>query len=106
MISLRRFARHIFARRIAVATIAFAAAGTAFASEHHGTVQFAGLPLPGASIVASQNEKRLGTLSGFDGKYSFPDLADGVWHLRVEMLCFATAEQDVTVASNGETPVF
>ena len=76
-----------------------------FASEHHGTVRFAGLPLPGATVTASQGAQRVGTVTGMNGAYSFPDLADGVWNLQVDMLCFASAKQDVTVGGASEAPV-
>src|SRR5689334_21026856 len=73
------------------------------ASEQRGRVTFGGLPVPGATITATQGEQKIGAISDAQGWYSFPDLADGVWTIRVEMLCFATNQQDVTVAP-GATP--
>ena len=74
------------------------AAGLAGA-EHKGTVKFGGLPVPGSTITAVQGDKKFVTVTGLDGSYSFPDLADGVWSMQVEMLCFAPVRQDVTVSA-------
>ncbi len=79
--------------------VVLAAAFVAHAAEHRGVVTFGGLPLPGASITASdRNGKKETAISGPDGIYSFPDLASGTWTLRVEMLCFEPAEREVTIA--------
>jgi trimeric autotransporter adhesin len=77
------------------------AAATIDAAEHHGNVKFGGLPVPGATVTATQGEKRLSTITTQQGVYTFADLADGAWKIRVEMLCFVPLEQDVTVAANG-----
>ena len=92
-------------RVVARVLVAAAMVVSAIAAEHHGTVRFAGLPLPGATVTASQGETKVGRVTGMNGVYTFPDLADGVWGLRVEMLCFATAQLDVTVGASGEGPV-
>lgn len=79
--------------------ILLAAAGL-FAAEHHGVVSFAGLPVPGATVIASQADKdgrKVEAATGLDGSYSFPDLADGLWTVQVEMLCFTTLRKDLTV---------
>ncbi|MGI8742058.1 MAG: TonB-dependent receptor [Bryobacteraceae bacterium] len=66
------------------------------ASEHHGQVTFGGLPLPGATVTAlpagGDEQRNLSTITDQQGMYSFPDLADGVWTIRIEMQCFAPAE--------------
>ena len=56
------------------------------AAEHHGVIKFAGLPVPGATVTATMGDKKMVAVTGPDGLYSFPDLADGVWNLQVEML--------------------
>ena len=71
------------------------------AAEHHGQVRFGGLPVPGATVSAVQGGNRIATITDPEGKYSFPDLADGAWSIQVEMLCFSTARQDVTVAAGA-----
>lgn len=74
-----------------------------FATEHKGTVKFAGLPVPGATVTASQGasqgDRKVTVVTNPDGTYSFPDLADGAWTVEVEMLCFAPVKQTVTVAA-------
>ena len=68
------------------------------ASEQRGRVTFGGLPVPGATITATRGGQKFGAISDAQGWYSFADLADGRWTVRVEMLCFATIQQDVVVA--------
>jgi hypothetical protein len=70
-------------------------------SEHHGTVKFGGLPLPGAAVTAKQGDKSFSAITDFDGHYSFADLPDGAWSLRVEMPLFSPLEQEVTVAAGA-----
>ena len=76
----------------------------AVAAEHRGVVKFGGLPLPGASVTATQGEKTLGAITDIQGGYSFADLPDGVWKMHVEMLCFEPMEQDVTVKAGEAGP--
>ena len=71
------------------------------AAEHHGTVKFGGLPVPGATITASAGEKSLTAVTDQQGVYSFADLADGAWSLQVSMPCFATLKREVTIAANS-----
>jgi trimeric autotransporter adhesin len=74
------------------------------AAEHHGQVKFGGLPMPGATVTASQGDKKLVTVSDAQGVYSFPDLPEGVWTIEVEMLCFVPVKQEVTVGSEAAIP--
>jgi len=70
------------------------------ASEYYGQVTFGGLPVPGATITATQGSQKLIAISDQQGSYSFADLADGTWKIEVEMQCFSTIEQTVTIAPN------
>jgi hypothetical protein len=79
----------------------FVAAASLGAAENNGVVRFAGLPLPGATITASQADKQFTAISDSQGAYSLDDLTDGVWTIRVEMLCFAPMVREVTVAPNA-----
>src|ERR1700691_4696219 len=81
--------------------VALSAALCLNASEQHGTVKFGGLPVPGATVTATQGDKKLTVITDPQGAYSFPDLADGSWSIEVDMLCFATIKQDVTVAAGA-----
>jgi hypothetical protein len=71
------------------------------ASEHYGQVTFNGLPVPGATVTASQAEKRFITVTDLQGLYLFPDLTDGTWAMQVGMLGFALVQQDVIVGHNA-----
>jgi hypothetical protein len=77
--------------------------GLGWASEYHGQVLFNGLPVPGATVTATQGAKKVVVTTDALGNYSFADLADGTWTITVDMLCFQTAKQDVAVTVN--TPV-
>ena len=63
------------------------------ASEHHGIVKSAGLPVPGVTVTAIKGDKKVVTTTDEQGVYSFPDLADGVWTIEMDMLGFAKASQ-------------
>jgi trimeric autotransporter adhesin len=81
-------------------------AATLSATEYHGQVQFAGLPVPGATVTAISGDKKTTVLSDDRGQYSFPDLADGPWTIDVQMLCFEPVKKDVTVGANAEPITF
>jgi hypothetical protein len=49
-------------------------------------------------ITATQGSKTFVALSYEDGSYSFPDLPDGTWKIKIAMTDFATLEQAVTVS--------
>src|SRR4249920_2419603 len=74
------------------------------ASEHHGAVKFAGLPVPGATVTATMGDKKLVAITDPAGVYSFPDLPEGVWNIQVEMLCFTTLKMEVASAANAPSP--
>ena len=76
------------------------------ASPHHGVVTFGGLPLPGATVTVTQGDKKLVAVTDQQGAYSFPDLADGIWKIQVEMLCFTTLNQEIGITSEAPSPVW
>jgi Carboxypeptidase regulatory-like domain len=73
------------------------------AAEHRGIVRFSGLPVPGAMVTASQDNIRMVAITDEQGVYRFPDLADGLWTIHVEMPCFAPIQRDIDV--RPEVPV-
>jgi len=91
--ALHRFST-LFLRFLAV----WVAVAGLIASEHHGTVRSAGLPVPGATVTATRDSESHVTTTDDNGRYSFPDLKDGVWKIEVEMLGFAKVSNDVGVA--------
>ena len=68
------------------------------AAEHHGTVKFGGIPVPGASVTATKDDKKHVTTTDENGRYAFPDLADGVWRIDIEMMGFAKLSNEIGVA--------
>ena len=88
------------------AALAWLAVSGLAAAEHHGQVNFNGLPVPGATVTATGGDKKFVAVTDQQGAYSFPDLADGVWTIQVEMLCFATIKQEVAVAPDAPSPVW
>src|SRR5262245_33863037 len=65
-------------------------------SEHHGQVMFAGVPVPGVTVLATQGEKKFVAVTDQSGAYSFPELTDGPFTIQVEMLGFSTIQQEVS----------
>jgi hypothetical protein len=78
------------------------------AADQYGRVTFADLPVPGASVTATQSgtSTKRATVTDQQGVYHFANLDDGAWTIRVEMLGFAAATQDVTVPSTAPPPTF
>jgi hypothetical protein len=72
----------------------------AAASEYRGQVIFSSLPVPGATVTATQGAARFTVVTDQQGIYSFPDLKDGTWTIEIQMLCFSTMKQDVLIAPN------
>jgi trimeric autotransporter adhesin len=68
------------------------------AVEDHGNVKFGGTPVPGATITATQGDKKVVTITDAQGNYAFPDLAPGVWTIQVDMTAFEPMKRDITIA--------
>src|SRR5215217_4522303 len=78
--------------------LACALATSVSAASHVGQVVTAGnVPVPGALITATQGDRRLTATTDGQGAYSFSNLAEGAWVIRVEMLGFVTDESIVTI---------
>jgi hypothetical protein len=71
------------------------------ASEHSGQVFFAGLPVPGVTVTATQGKTKLASVTDQQGLYHFADLPAGVWTLTTEMTGFSPMTREVTVAPNA-----
>ena len=74
------------------------------ASETHGVVKAGGQPVPGATVTATQADKKVVTSTDDAGFYSFPELADGTWTITVEALGLVTSVKDVGVISGIPGP--
>ncbi len=76
------------------------------ANEHVGLVTLGGLAVPGATVTASQGDKRLVATTDVQGVYRFTDLADGTWSLKVEMLGFTAVVKEITAGPQTEPEKF
>src|SRR5690242_3941173 len=74
------------------------------ATERVGQVTFSGLPLPGATVVATMGDARATTTTDQQGMFRFADLADGVWTFHVEMTGFVPITRDVTIGADAAIP--
>jgi hypothetical protein len=74
------------------------------AAEHHGWVKSEGLPVPGATVTATQGDKTFVTSTDDSGAYSFRDLPDGIWTLRISMLGFNPVAREVGVTPEAPSP--
>src|SRR5262245_59101673 len=86
--------------------IGLGAHGSDAASPHYGQVMFGGLPVPGASVAASQGDTQRITVTDQQGLYRFAALEEGVWTIRVEMLGFVTVSRDITIAGDSSPEIF
>jgi trimeric autotransporter adhesin len=93
-----------FARPVRICLFLLVSLFNLAALEHRGLVKFNGLPVPGATVTATLDGKRLVAVTDQQGAYTFPDLAEGIWTIRVEMLCFAPIEREVAVAPAAPSP--
>lgn len=74
----------------------------AFASKYYGQVTFGGFGVPGATLTATQGEKKFSVTSDEGGSYLFDDLPDGHWKIEISLQCFATISAEVTVAADSQ----
>src|SRR5437016_5178256 len=86
------------------ALAAWIAVAGLLAAEHHGTVKSGGLPVPGATITATNGDKKHVTTTDENGRYSFADLPDGTWTIEVEMFGFAKITREVGIAFEAPSP--
>jgi hypothetical protein len=91
-------------RWLRLALLAWLAAGALPAAEHHGTVKFNGVPVPGATVTASEGDRKFVAITDPQGAYAFADLADGIWNIRVEMLCFEPIVKEVAISPDAPSP--
>ncbi|HKN21258.1 MAG TPA: carboxypeptidase regulatory-like domain-containing protein, partial [Terracidiphilus sp.] len=78
----------------------------AAASPWRGVVTFGGLPLPGATVTATQGTTTKTAISDADGAFQFDDLADGKWTIDIQMQTFAPVHAEVTIASSAPAAAY
>src|SRR5258708_1601471 len=69
----------------------------AFAAQQSGMVRSSDQAIPGATVTATQGDKKIVTTSDESGQYVFKDLPAGAWTLQVDMFGFTAARREVTV---------
>ena len=52
-------------------------------------------------MTATKDGKKVVAVTDAGGVYIFPDLEDGVWNIKVEMLAFTPATKDIGVVSGA-----
>lgn len=91
--------RNFFLCFLCSALCLLGAFSSAAATERHGQVTFGGVPIPGATVTATQSDKKFVAITDQMGAYSFPDLPDGMWAIEVEMLGFTALKGDVNTTT-------
>jgi trimeric autotransporter adhesin len=99
-------------RRIWVAILVLLTAQPAFASDYFGQVTFNGLPVPGATVTATQADpstaigasKKVSATSDGEGIYHLAALADGLWTLTIELFGFETIARQIEVPTKADPP--
>ena len=61
------------------------------------------LAVPGATVTATQGERKLVTTTDEAGRYGFSNIEVGAWTVQVEMFGFSPAKREVTVEEKAST---
>ena len=75
----------------------FLCIASARAADYQGRVVFNSYGIPGATVSVSRGDKKFSTITDPNGRYSFTELADGVWTVQIEMQAFSAIRQDVNI---------
>ena len=70
-------------------------------SAQSGVVKFGGQPIPGATVTASQGDRRALTITDETGRYEFSELAAGAYSVEVRMFGFQPARRQVQMGLAG-----
>jgi len=96
MSNFKRFLQLVFT----AAFICMTGVSELTAMEHRGQVRFGEVPVPSASVQATQLDKTFRVMTDAEGRYVFPDLSDGTWTVQVEMPGFEGARKEVVIAKD------
>jgi len=72
------------------------------ASEHRGQVRFGEVPVPSATVQATQGDKTVRVMTDAEGRYALPDVGEGNWTIQVAMPGFETVRREVTITPSSE----
>src|ERR1039457_5315982 len=76
------------------------------AAHHQGQVTFRALPVPGASVTASQGDHKATTTTDESGTYSLGELSDGNWTVEVSMPGFEKMTREVAISAAAPNAVW
>lgn len=82
-----------------VLLLSWALAASVFAGEQHGTVKAGGLPVPGATVTAIQDDHKEVTSTDETGGYVFENLSPGKWTIEVQMFGFGSVRREIEVSA-------
>src|SRR5215470_4975639 len=63
-----------------------------------GTLKSGNVPVPGATVTATQGERVLRTLSDANGGFQFSGLTAGAWTIEADMFGFQHLRREVQIA--------
>ena len=112
--------RERWSRRIWALILVLLTARPASASDYFGQVTFNGLPVPGATVTATQPNpstslgaspsaplgasKKASATTNADGIYHLADLAEGLWTLTIELFGFQTITREIAIPTKEDPP--
>ena len=67
------------------------------AADHTGIVKFGGVPVPGASVTATQGEAKHSTITNLQGAYTFTGLNEGACTIQIEMQLFNPERRELII---------
>ena len=98
-----KFTMQLIAAALIVAiVVAGLPASASAAADYYGQVAFGGVPVPGASVTATQGDLQLTTSTDEQGIFRIAEIADGVWIIRVEMRGFANLTREITIGPDAK----
>ena len=74
------------------------------AGDQQGQVTFNALPVPGATVTATQGDTKVVVFADVDGRYRLPGLSDGPYTVRVEMMGFTPLTRDLIAGDGAAQP--
>jgi carboxypeptidase family protein len=89
---------------LVVFLLAIGQPATLLASDYFGQLTFNGLPVPGATVTATQADRKASATTNADGIYQLAALADGLWTLTIELFGFDTIRREITVPTKDDPP--
>ena len=74
-------------------------------SAQTGIVKFAGQPVPGVTVIASQGDRRALTTTDEAGRYEFTELPPGAYTIEVRMFGFQPARRQIQMPAAGSAAI-